>query len=348
MRFCCFVALPALALLTRCGAGDRIGESAPLLTIDPLDGRVALAPVDSVALEQPDPSSAGLPGFDLDASGTLALGDSSNGTVRVYAPDGRLRLTLGRKGSGVGEFSDPHFPRFRGDGTLHVADAANARVTVYGADGTLLRSAQLRPLTSVSGFVPLDDGRYLVTSDDPDGYVLFLFDSAGALLDRFLPIGDHWRIPHRTGPSPRNSHQFWLAHRSDSAFVVSTLSDSLWTIRLTDRSGAAVAIALPDYPKPSPGHDLDSSPGPIHREGQSETAAAIDAGPAGLIVNFTRRTRDGGEPGTAVVLTPGGRWIALEHAPRLLHSGPGTFATLTHAAVGTSRLILRHYRLTTP
>ena len=348
MRFCCFVALPVFALLTRCGAGDRISESAPLLTIDPLDARVALAAVDSVALERPDPPPAGLPGFDLDASGTLALGDSSDGTVRLYAPDGRLRLTLGRKGSGVGEFSDPHFPRFRGDGTLHVADAANARVTVYGSDGTLLRSAQLRPLVSVSGFVPLDDGRYLVTSDDPDGYVLFLFDSAGALLDRFLPIGDHWASRRRTGPSPRNSRQFWLAHRSDSAFVVSTLSDSLWTIRLTDRSGAAVAIALPDYPKSSPGHDLDSSLGPMPRAGKPEIAAAIDAGPAGLIVNFTRRTRDGTERGATVVLTPSGRWIALEHAPQPLHSGLGAFATLTHASDGTGRLMLRRFRLIAP
>lgn len=340
MQFRCLAALPVLALLGRCGAGERIGESSPRPTMDLVNARLALAHVDSVALEQ-SAAAAGLAGFDLDRSGAIVLGDSSDGTVRLYAPDGRLRLTLGRKGSGFGEFTNPGFPRFRGDGTLHVADAANARVTVFGSDGMLLRSVQLRPLISLSGFVPLEDGRYLVTSDDPDGYVLFLFDSAGEVLDRFLPIRDDGS---RGSPSPTLRRQFWLAQRGDSAFVVSTLSDSLWIVHLTDRGSSAIAITQPDDPRRLSVHDPHLS---LHQLRGLEVATAVDAGPAGLIVNLRSGSADAGEPGTAVVLTPLGNWIALEHTPASLHSGTGAFATLAPVGDGTG-LMLRRYRLITP
>jgi hypothetical protein len=340
MRFCCLAALPVLAF-ARCGVGDGTAETAPPPTIDRIDARLALVPVDSVVLQPSNGGSGSPPDFEMDSTGDLVLADSSNGTVRLFTTDGRLRLILGRQGSGTGEFTDPRFPRFRVDGTLHVADAANAKVTVYSPDGNFLRSVRLRPLTSVSGFIPLADGRYLVTSDDPDGYVLFLFDSAGEVLDRFLPI--RGRSPNPAGASSGASRQFWLAERGDSAFVVPSLSDSLWIVRLNNRSASAVAIAAPAYARTALAHDPDS----LLRDGSRGIAVGIDAGPAGLVVNFVDPT-DGDERSTAIVLTPGGRWIRLERAPLLFHSGPSAFASLSRAPGGSGRLMLRRFRLTVP
>jgi len=347
MRSRMLLALPVLLFtpVPGCRAGERTDESPPPSIIS-IDAASALARADSVVLEQSAPATAGrFSGFDLDDSGTIALGDSSLGTVQLYDPAGRLQLTLGHKGPAAGEFSDPRFPRFRHDGTLHVADAANARVTVYSADRILVRTVQLRPLVSLSGFVPLEDGRYLATSDDPDGYVLFLFDSAGVLLDRFLSIHETRPAGQPASPDWKVVRQFSLAARDDSAFVTCTLSDSLWIVRLTDRSTRATLIAPPGYSAPTLPALNPTIGADLTAWGRSlDLVAGVDAADAGLVVNFLRGASTGGDHGTAVLLTPGARWIALENAP-LLHSGRGHFSSLaTVGDPGRRRLVLRLYR----
>ena len=54
------------------------------------------------------------------------------GRVHLFARDGRLEHSFGRRGQGPGEFANVQIIRFVGDGRIETYDGPNARATVFG------------------------------------------------------------------------------------------------------------------------------------------------------------------------------------------------------------------------
>ena len=133
----------ALVLLAGCGSADA-RES--LVTIDTLPGGIPNVTTTAPVAQQgwalrhvrdvgPAP---GEPGELVDPQdlaladdGTLYVVEQGPATLNVYDSTGRWQRTIGRDGSGPGEFTAA-FIAVRGD-TLVLQDPAQSRVTVYRA-----------------------------------------------------------------------------------------------------------------------------------------------------------------------------------------------------------------------
>lgn len=97
-------------------------------------------------------------------SGAIAAADGRAQVIRVFAPDGRLVRSVGRRGSGAGEFQALAWLGADGDSLL-AFDLLTRRVTLFGAVGRV-RTTQLQSqgpvLTAPLG--RFDDGTLLVAS----------------------------------------------------------------------------------------------------------------------------------------------------------------------------------------
>ena len=97
-------------------------------------------------------------------AGAIAAADGRAQVIRVFAPDGRLVRSVGRRGSGPGEFQALAWLGADGDSLL-AFDLLTRRVTLFGAGGRV-RTTQLQSqgpvLTAPLG--RFDDGTLLVVS----------------------------------------------------------------------------------------------------------------------------------------------------------------------------------------
>lgn len=74
----------------------------------------------------------------LDAQGKAYLVDGSTREIRIFDRDGDWVRTLGREGSGPGEFRNVNGLSFAPDGTLWVSDPGNGRYARFSPEGELL------------------------------------------------------------------------------------------------------------------------------------------------------------------------------------------------------------------
>lgn len=102
--------------------------------------------------------------------GRVAIVNAGAHQVRIVAPDGHTLRTVGREGSGPGEFQAPAWIGVRGD-TAVVADVLASRVSRFLTDGTFVGST---PLDDAVGLFPQVIGQY------PDGRLLVAADEAAA------------------------------------------------------------------------------------------------------------------------------------------------------------------------
>lgn len=90
------------------------------------------------------------------SDGVVVVVNLGSGDVRLYSSDGRHIRTVGRKGSGPGEFRDPRKVWVIADDSLVVMDWT--RVSVFDSSGTFVRSTQIGPWPLHERF---DDGSFL-------------------------------------------------------------------------------------------------------------------------------------------------------------------------------------------
>jgi hypothetical protein len=147
-------ATPALALiLAACGGTDSapptpvweaaVDTIADTIVVRTLAGQVwadsaDLVPEVSIGeIEGADEYIFGsITGLGVGPAGEIVVMDRQVPALRIYGPDGAHRRTLGREGSGPGEFRSPDGGvAVTGDRIL-VRDPGNARITVYDVDGT--------------------------------------------------------------------------------------------------------------------------------------------------------------------------------------------------------------------
>lgn len=87
--------------------------------------------------------------------GRLAIANSGTSDIRVFAPDGALLATFGRKGEGPGEYVQPQLAGWVGDDSLIVFDPQLRRVSILDADTGYVRSF---PIGAEGGGFPLARG----------------------------------------------------------------------------------------------------------------------------------------------------------------------------------------------
>jgi len=154
---------------------DRQGR---LLVADTGNGRIAIYSVggagparvgELTGLVNPE-------GVAVGRDGRVYATNTGAGSVSVFR-DGRLERTVGKYGSGPGEFARPHDIEFGPDGRVYVVDSGNHRVQVF--------DAELRHLATSAPALGLKEPKYLAF----DGDRLWLADEYNhriLLLDREL------------------------------------------------------------------------------------------------------------------------------------------------------------------
>jgi hypothetical protein len=88
----------------------------------------------------------------IDRHGNIHIAQPQDHEVRVFDSRGRFLRTVGRRGSGPGEFRSIGALGFRGD-TLWVTDPVQYRISLFDPDGRLARSVRLQaPLVPGSSY----------------------------------------------------------------------------------------------------------------------------------------------------------------------------------------------------
>lgn len=186
-------------------ASDTLGDTVVVRTLSgSVRGGGRLVPVFVVGeLEGPPELSFGsVRGLDVGPEGRIHILDTQGPALRVYGADGSYLRTVGRPGSGPGEYREPDgglavLP----DGRILLRDPGNQRISVYAATGEAVDTWITR-----GGF---NTGRPLYRDDQGRIWYMLLLDPAADVSD--------WRMgfvrfdlegtPLDTVPAPRTEYQ---------------------------------------------------------------------------------------------------------------------------------------------
>ncbi len=314
-----------------CATEGLVNAAAERIAVAPASGDFvdSLTDAREVTLEQSaEHPIVRLSGFDRRDDGTFMIGDVSEGLVTLFTPEGRVRARIGRKGQGPGEFDQPRYPRFGNDGRIYIADGGLRRLQLFDSTGAFLTSIDLSEVGLITDFDLLSDGRLLFaiipTAHDS---VLVLTDSSAKPIRRFLPIGN--TLPEG---SPDNSawmsvRQPVMTVRHDSAFVVSTISDTLWSVDLNSGAVARTHLAIPGYTRPALPEKFEPGPRGLSAWANSfHAAVAIYSTDRMLYIPFVQGVLNYGDPTLLVEGGPGSQWRVF-HTRRPLVDASGTTLT---------------------
>jgi hypothetical protein len=325
--------LPHISKFTRvlcCAAlaaacGDAPGSAGSTLEAVGTTFRESFQLQDSVVLEQPDSAPiVRVSGIDRDESGRILVGDASEGNVKLFAPDGRLLRIIGRKGHGPGEFTAPRYPRFGPGGEVYVADAQDPRVQVFDSTGTLLRATRMIDVGVIMGFHPVSADRYLlVVNRSSDQRVLMEVDSAGKMLRQFLAIADVRPTGQPEFPLWRTVRSFFLTVAGDTAYVSSTLSDSLWSVHLPSGTEARTRLAFAGYRTPTvPDQMPPGIPGLMAWNKTFHAGSTLSSQEGNLYLPYVQGVLNNGDP-MLLLARMGGTWRVMSDAPPIIAAGGG-------------------------
>lgn len=162
--------------------------------------------------------------FTADASGRLYVVDTRPAVIKVFAPDGSFLRTIGREGSGPGEFR-VGFIATRGN-RIVLHDPDQGRTTVFDTSGTFLKSAVT--FADYWGDVAIDTALRVVLP------AMVLVKAGGK------PIGSAY-ARYRLDLSP-----------IDTIWVPDAMEERVWTFNSPDRSdkqGVSMVMPVPWTPR---------------------------------------------------------------------------------------------------
>lgn len=302
----------------------------------------------SVRLEQPDSAPiVRISGIDQDSGGRILIGDVSEGNVKLFAPDGRLLRVIGRKGGGPGEFTAPRYPRFGPGGLIYVADAQNPRIQVFDSAGTLRGSTRLGGAGIIMGFEPLTASTYLLAvRRATDDRVLVEMDSSGTIRRQFLRIG-------KVNPTGQDDLELWgnvrsffVTVSSDTAYVSTTLSDTLWSVHLPTGREGRTRLAFPGYVPPAPPSKSlpDGIQGLMAWSRSFHSGSTISSAGGALFLPYVQGVLNDGDPMLLLVRGSDGQWLAASGAPPIIGAGNGGAIGILTPGQGQVELGFFHLR----
>lgn len=179
-------ALALLALLAACTAADDAAPGRLAVEVDTLGDTIrvrtlggstwgdtaTLVPEVTIGVaDGPEEYLLGrIRSLAVSPAGEIYLMDAQVPALRKYAADGRYLMTLGREGSGPGEYRQPDGGlAVLSDGRVVLRDPGNARFAVYAGDGSYLEQW---PVTA--GF---NTGRKLYRSATDHVYTMVLLET---------------------------------------------------------------------------------------------------------------------------------------------------------------------------
>jgi len=342
----------AVWALVSCGP-DRGGEDDPVATGgDPgtLQEFLSAFPlIDSIELEQ----TSELPivrvsGLALSRDGMLALADASESNVKLFDRAGRLLATLGRNGSGPGEFQQPRFPRFGAGGRLFVGDGQLNRITEFDSAGGFLRTIELDGMTPLMGLALGPRNEFYLTGPGRGGRLVHLADTSGQTTGGFLLADQARPVQQPDSPLWRMLSQQWLAGAGTLLYVASTLSDSLWELDPATGKSRSVRVRVPGYVQPRLPEALPRGVREITAWQKSfHIAGTLLASPDLLVMPFVRGVLNYGDPMVLMVRPAGGQWLAFRDAPPpVLVTGDSILAILHPGE--SERVVLGVFRRSGP
>lgn len=163
-------------------------------------------------------------------NGDLIVTDQASSKVRVFARDGRLLRTLGRRGDGPGELDGPRWAAAGTEGEIRVVEQGSPRVTIYWADDSV-----------TVGAIPGHYGSWIA----PAGSRWVV--GAATRTTRFATLTeDDVEAPrYGTPPDAVTETPFWIFFAKDRGTVV---GDGVWInnsfspeLRIFDLEGSEVA-----------------------------------------------------------------------------------------------------------
>ncbi|MCY3678584.1 MAG: hypothetical protein F4Z31_06625 [Gemmatimonadetes bacterium] len=251
----------------------------------------------------------------------FAIADVSEANAKLFSIDGSLLATVGRSGEGPGEFTAARYPALA-DGRLFVADGALGRVSVWTESGELERDIQIGA-GFISDFALLPDGRLVFTGIGfgTPGAAMGVFADDGTALAQGLFTTTV--LPADADPEApwANMRQTMFAVANDTAWAVSTISDSLWAIPLAADTLRAESrrLAISGYVAPAaPAAPLRSLQD-LSAWGSSFHGAAPPVASSELLVfPFVQGVLNNGDPTILVVRDGEGDWYALNDPPPVI------------------------------
>jgi len=200
---------------------DRAGR---LLVADTGNDRIAIYDVKGARarLVGEMKGLSGPEGVAVAADGRVLVTNTGAGTLAVLR-DGKIERTIGRRGSGPGEFSRPHDVEIGADGAVYVVDSGNDRVQVF--------SAALEYRGSFGPALKLDAPKYLhfdgddIWLADEDNHRILLLDRTH-MARGVLGTGRRGR-----GPNAFYKPEAVLA-RAPYVWVIDTYNDRVVLLRV--------------------------------------------------------------------------------------------------------------------
>ena len=343
LRVAALIACAASSACVAEGEGDGAASNTPV----PAGEEVALRPWsealarDTLLTPQQGDSLTivRVSGTDWASDGSFLVADVSEARVSWFRADGSLIRRFGRKGQGPGEFQTPRFARFGADSLIHVADVTSRRVQVFDRSGQLRRATTLEKAGTISGFSVLGRNDYLVAGRSSTPDVLFRIDTLGDVTQSYLPIRD--LLPRGASEHPiwESTKAFLLTVRNDTAFVVSTLSDTLWTVALSSGAISRIPFAFEGYAHPrAPGPDDEAGIRGIRAwSAKYHLPASIFTTGSAVYVPVVKGVLNFGDP-LVVLRFANGRWQALDSLPPTIAASPRGIVALEDPDADTVRL----------
>ena len=341
----------AVWALVSCGP-DRGEEDAPAAGGEPAPLQEFLSAfqlVDSIELEQtPELPIVRVSGLALGRDGSLALADASEGNVKLFDPAGRLLATLGRNGSGPGEFQQPRFPRFGVDGRLFVGDGQLNRITEFESAGGFRRTIELDGMTPLMGLALGPRNEFYLTGPGRGGRLVHFADTSGKTTGGFLLADQARPVQQPDSPLWRMLSQQWLAGAGALLYVASTLSDSLWELDPATGKSRSSRVQVPGYVQPRLPEAPPRGIAEITAWQKSfHIAGTLLASPDLLVMPFVRGVLNYGDPMVLMVRPAGGEWLAFRGAPPpVLVTGDSILAILHPGE--SERVVIGVFRQSAP
>jgi hypothetical protein len=268
--------------------------------------------------------------------GAILVTDLVQANAKLYDSTGHLVRVVGRPGNGPGEFRFPRFPQFARDGRIVVAEGRGIvhRFSKIGQDPHTFHPTGL---TFYLSFRVLDDGDLLILGGTGDKFSLTRYDSIGTrprtLFERQgVPVADQ-----PTSPRWKGINAFYFAEVADTAFVVASLSDTLWKVNINT---GAVTTALMRFD----GFDRPALPAafPVDNSYSWTNAFYIAWRPAAgnnvVVIPFARGFLDDTNGRVGFVRSTQGEWLAIEDAPILVAAANGELIGREEGEDGSIRI----------